>query len=105
MLSLVGNRLKKGDMIFPLLKSANRDEKHFANSEELDITRKIKRHLAFGQGVHMCLGAPLARVEGDIAFTTLLKRMPNLQLNIPREDVRWKFKLAAQGLSSLPVSF
>ncbi len=104
-IELGGKQIKKGDMIFPLLKSANRDEKHFANSEELDITRKIKRHLAFGQGVHMCLGAPLARVEGDIAFTTLLKRMPNLQLSIPREDVSWKFKLAAQGLSSLPVSF
>lgn len=102
---LGGQLIKKGDMIFPLLKSANRDEIHFTNSEELDITRKIKRHLAFGQGVHMCLGAPLARVEGEIAFTTLLKRMPNLQLNIPREDVSWKFKLAAQGLSSLPVSF
>jgi len=102
---LGGQLIKKGDMIFPLLKSANRDEKHFANSEDLDITRKIKRHLAFGQGVHMCLGAPLARVEGDIAFTTLLKRMPNIHLSIPRENVSWKFKLAAQGLSSLPVSF
>lgn len=102
---LGGKLIKKGDMIFPLLKSANRDEKHFVNSEDLDITRKIKRHLAFGQGVHMCLGAPLARVEGDIAFTTLLKRMPNIHLSIPRENVSWKFKLAAQGLSSLPVSF
>ncbi|MEI2406353.1 cytochrome P450 family protein [Niallia taxi] len=104
-IELGGEQIKKGDMIFPLLKSANRDEKHFTISEELDITRKIKRHLAFGQGVHMCLGAPLARVEGDIAFTTLLKRMPNLQLSIPREDVNWKFKLAAQGLTSLPISF
>lgn len=104
-LELGGQQIRKGDMIFPLLKSANRDEQYFTNSEELDITRKIKRHLAFGQGVHMCLGAPLARVEGDIAFTTLLKRMPNLQLIIPRENVSWQFKLAAQGLSSLPVSF
>ncbi|WP_088104802.1 cytochrome P450 family protein [Halalkalibacter urbisdiaboli] len=104
-LELGGQQIKKGDMILPLLKSANRDEQHFSDSEDLDVTRKIKRHLAFGQGVHMCLGAPLARVEGDIAFTTLLKRMPNLQLNIPRENVNWHFKLAAQGLSTLPVSF
>lgn len=104
-IELGGQKIRKGDMIFPLLKSANRDEKHFINSEELDITRKFRRHLAFGQGVHMCLGAPLARVEGDIAFTTLLKRMPNLHLSIPRENVSWNFKLAAQGLSSLPVSF
>ena len=104
-LELRGQKIKKGDMIFPLLKSANRDEQQFENAEELDVTRNIKRHLAFGHGVHMCLGAPLARVEGNIAFTTLLKRMPNLQLSIPREDVSWKFKLAAQSLSSLPVKF
>ncbi|MBZ5201849.1 cytochrome P450 [Planomicrobium chinense] len=104
-LELSGQEIKKGDMVFPLLKSANRDERQFENAEELDITRGIKRHLAFGQGVHMCLGAPLARVEGNIAFTTLLKRMPNLQLNVPREDVHWKFKLAAQSLASLPVKF
>ncbi len=104
-LELGGQQIKKGDILLPLSKSANRDEKHFTNPEELDITRKIKRHLAFGQGIHMCLGAPLARVEGDIAFTTLLKRMPNLQLSIPRENVNWKFKLAAQSLGSLPVTF
>jgi cytochrome P450 len=102
---LGGKQIKKGDMVLPLLKSANRDEKHFTNAEELDVTRKIKRHFGFGQGIHMCLGAPLARVEGDIAFTTLLRRMPDLRLSIPREDVKWKFKLAAQGLESLPVSF
>ncbi|WP_225990632.1 cytochrome P450 [Bacillus luti] len=49
----------------------NRDELQFMDSEELDITRTIKRHLAFGHGIHMCLGAPLARVEGDIAFSNL----------------------------------
>ncbi|WP_257000936.1 cytochrome P450 [Terribacillus saccharophilus] len=53
----------------------------------------------------MCLGAPLASMEGDIAFTTLLKRMPDLQLIITRESVKWQFKLAAQALPSLPVSF
>jgi cytochrome P450 len=104
-IELGGQQIKKGDILLPLLKSANRDELQFTNSEELDITRKIKRHLAFGQGIHMCLGAPLARVEADIACTTLLKRMPNLRLSIPRENVNWQFKLAAQGLASLPVSF
>ncbi|MFS0778464.1 cytochrome P450 [Neobacillus sp. 3P2-tot-E-2] len=104
-IELGGQQIKKGDILLPLLKSANRDEHQFTNSEELDVTRKIKRHLAFGQGIHMCLGAPLARVEADIAFTTLLKRMPNLRLSIPREDVTWQFKLAAQGLATLPVSF
>ncbi|WP_335534478.1 cytochrome P450 family protein [Neobacillus niacini] len=104
-IELGGQQIKKGDILLPLLKSANRDEQQFADSEELDVTRQIKRHLAFGQGIHMCLGAPLARVEADIAFTTLLARMPNLRLSIPRENVNWQFKLAAQGLASLPVSF
>jgi len=104
-IELGGQQIKKGDVILPLMKSANRDELQFTQSEELDITRKIKRHLAFGHGIHMCLGAPLARIEGDIAFTTLLRRMPNLHLSIPREGVSWQFKLASQGLTSLPVAF
>lgn len=104
-IELGGQQIKKGDMVIPILKSANRDELQFTNSEELDITRTIKRHLAFGHGIHMCLGAPLARVEGDIAFSTLLRRMPNLRLSIPRKSVTWHFTLSSQGLISLPVAF
>lgn len=102
---LAGQQIKKGDMVIVLTKSANRDERQYTQSEELDITRKINRHLAFGQGIHMCLGAPLARVEADIAFTTLLKRMPNLRLRIPRDSVNWQFTLSSQGLADLPVAF
>ena len=104
-IELAGQQIKKGDMVIPVLKSANRDERQFTQPEELDIMRTINRHLAFGHGVHMCLGAPLARMEGDIAFTTLLKRMPNLRLSVPRENVTWHFMLSSQGLSSLPVAF
>ncbi|MCR8928888.1 cytochrome P450 [Priestia megaterium] len=104
-IELGGQHINKGDMIIPLLKSVNRDEMQFQDAENLDITREIKRHLAFGHGIHMCLGAPLARVEGDVAFSTLLKRMPNLRLNIPRENVDWHFTLSSQGLTSLPVNF
>ncbi len=104
-LVLGGQTIKKGDVLFPLLKSANRDGNVYNDSEELNLTRDVKRHVAFGHGVHMCLGAPLARLEGDIAFTTLLERMPEIKLGIPREDIQWEFKLAAQGLSSLPVTF
>ncbi|ULL16936.1 cytochrome P450 [Paenibacillus sp. H1-7] len=102
---LAGQRIKKGDMVIPLLKSANRDEHQFSQPEELDITRTMNRHLAFGYGIHMCLGAPLARVEADVAFTTLLRRMPNLRLSIPRDNVAWHFALSSQGLASLPVTF
>lgn len=102
---LAGQRIKKGDMIIPLLKSANRDEHHFTDSEDLDILRKVNRHLAFGHGIHACLGAPLARLEGEIAFNTLLRRLPNLRLNIPREDVTWHFALSSQELAALPVAF
>jgi cytochrome P450 len=104
-IELGGQQIKKGDIVIPVLKSVNRDENQFTQSEELDITRAINRHLAFGQGIHMCLGAPLARVEADIAFTTLLKRMPNLRLSVPRENVTWNFTLSSQGLDTLPVAF
>ncbi|OYD07136.1 cytochrome P450 family protein [Paludifilum halophilum] len=104
-IELAGQPIKKGDVVIPVLKSANRDERHFTQPEELDITRTMHRHLAFGHGIHMCLGAPLARVEGDIAFTTLLRRMPNLRLRIPCESVTWHFTLSSQGLAALPVAF
>ena len=65
----------------------------------------MTRHLAFGQGIHVCLGAPLARLEGDIALTTLLKRMPNLRLNAPRESITWRASGNLRGLTALPVAF
>lgn len=102
---LDGQPIQKGDVVIPLLKSANRDELQFDQPEELDLERKIKRHLAFGHGIHMCLGAPLARVEGDVAFTTLLSRLPGLQLSVPPEEIHWHYSLLSEGLASLPVKF
>jgi cytochrome P450 len=104
-IELAGQQIKKGDILFPLLASANRDERQFIQPEELDIARTLERHLAFGQGIHICLGAPLARLEGDIAFTTLLKRMPNLRLNVPHESITWSFALNSRSLTALPVAF
>ncbi|MEA1854826.1 cytochrome P450 [Cytobacillus sp. FSL W7-1323] len=100
-----GNKIKKGDMVLVMVKAANRDEKIFTDSEDLDITRKINQHLAFGHGMHMCLGSPLARLEGEIAFNSLLRRMPNLSLKIPKEKVEWQFNLSSQSIDSLPVTF
>jgi cytochrome P450 len=100
-----GQQLKKGDILMTILASADRDEQQFTNPDELDIARSLNRHIAFGQGIHACLGAPLARLEGDIAFTTLLRRMPDLQLAIPRDEVQWRDNITLRGLLSLPVTF
>jgi cytochrome P450 len=104
-IELGGQQIKKGDVVFPILLSANHDESQFTQPEELDIARTLTRHLAFGQGIHSCLGAPLARLEGDVAFTTLLKRMPNLRLSVPRESITWNFALNSRSLPALPVAF
>ena len=100
-----GQHLTKGDMIMIVLSSADRDERQFTDPDDLDIARSLNRHIAFGQGIHICLGAPLARLEGDIAFTTLLQRMPGLKLAIPREEVQWRSNVTLRGLKSLPVAF
>src|SRR5205823_14478958 len=100
-----GQQIKKGDLVIAVLLSANHDESQFTQPDELDIARTLDRHLAFGYGIHTCLGAPLARLEGDIAFTTLLKRMPNLRLSVPRESITWNFALNSRSLAALPVAF
>ena len=104
-IEFAGQQIKQGDLLFPVLISANHDETQFTQPDELDIARTLSRHLAFGQGIHTCLGAPLARLEGDIAFTNLLKRMPNLRLNIPRERITWHVSLNSWSLAALPVAF
>ena len=70
-----------------------------------DITREPNRHVAFGTGIHACLGATLARLEGQIAFATLLSRLPDLALAIPRDEVRWRDATFLRGLTQLPVTF
>ncbi len=102
---LAGQHIKRGDMFIIALISANRDEVQFTNPDEMDIARTLNRHIAFGQGIHICLGAPLARLEGDIAFTTLLKRMPNLRLSVPREGITWRVSSNLRGVTALPVAF
>jgi cytochrome P450 len=104
-LELAGQPIKKGDVLMIALSSANRDEALFTQPDELDIARTLNRHIAFGQGIHICLGAPLARLEGEIAFTTLLRRMPNLCLSVPRESITWRGSLNLRGVTALPVAF
>jgi cytochrome P450 len=71
----------------------------------LDLGREDNKHVAFGFGAHYCLGAPLARLEGQIAIHTLLRRCKNLRLAVPPERVRWKRGMVLRGVASLPVAF
>jgi len=102
---LAGQHIKQGDLLIIALISANRDETQCTQPDEMDIARTLNRHIAFGQGIHACLGAPLARLEGDIAFTTLLGRLPNLRLSVPRESITWRVSSNLRGLTALPVAF
>ncbi|RPI31427.1 MAG: cytochrome P450 [Chloroflexota bacterium] len=100
-----GQRIRKGEIVIVALSFANRDSQQFIQADTMDIARTANRHIAFGQGIHYCLGAPLARLEGDIAFSTLLKRMPNIHLNIARDAVKWRGGMSLRGLVTLPVAF
>jgi cytochrome P450 PksS len=92
-------------MTLGVIGSANRDETVFENPDDLDITREPNKHLSFGQGIHFCLGAPLARLEAEIAVTTLLSRLPDLHLSVRAESLRWRPSMLLRGLEALPVSF
>jgi cytochrome P450 len=100
-----GTVIPKGEQTTVSLASANRDPERFANPDVFDITRAdANRHVAFGKGIHVCLGAPLARVEGQVAFTTLFRRFPELRLAVPAEEVRWGGSFL-RGFARLPVLF
>ncbi|HEX7734602.1 MAG TPA: cytochrome P450 [Ktedonobacteraceae bacterium] len=104
-LEIAGQQIRRGDALFISLAAANRDEEIFASAETLDITRQENAHLAFGKGIHYCLGAPLARLEGQIAIGTILRRLPNLRLQCEPEALVWRPGWLVQGLSHLPVIF
>jgi cytochrome P450 PksS len=103
--TLAGVRIPRGAIVFPVLASANRDERQFADPDKLDITREPNRHLAFGLGAHFCLGAALARLEGQIALATLLRRLPQLRLAVEPGALRWRPGLVLRGLVALPVAW
>ncbi len=100
-----GQVIPRGEMVLVVLAAADHDPERFPDPDELDITRTDNRHLAFGKGIHHCLGAPLARMEGQIAISTLLRRMPNLRLKGSPESLTWRPGLVLRGLRSLPVEF
>lgn len=98
-----GHLIRRGEPVVVVLGSANRDEAHFDHADQLDLQRAENRHLAFGYGVHYCVGAPLARMEGRIALNTLLRRLPNLRLAVPAETLHWRFNLILRGMQHVPV--
>ena len=98
-----GRTIGKGEMVMPFIGAADRDPTQFPEPDRLDIGRTDNRHIAFGWGIHFCLGAPLARVEGQIAINTLVQRLPKLALAIDRPEHRESLTL--RGLKSLPVTF
>ena len=87
------------------VRSANRDHGQYADPDALELDRAETRHLAFGHGIHHCLGAPLARMEGQLALGTLLRRFPQLRLAVPVDELHWGHGdgLVLRGLSELPV--
>ncbi len=103
--ALGGTTIPRGALVYAVLGSANRDERQFPDPDILDLTREPNRHLAFGLGIHYCLGAPLARLEAQIAIGKLLRRLPNLRLAIPPGALRWRRGLVLRGLAALPVTF
>ncbi len=103
-IEVAGVTIPKHALVCLVLASANRDENHFERPDELDVGRETNHHLAFGDGIHFCLGAPLARLEGRIALEKLLSRWPNLRLAVSPDELRWRRGLNLRGLESLPVT-
>ena len=100
---LSGITIPRGAVVLAALGSANRDESQFRDAGILDLTREPNRHVAFGMGAHFCVGAPLARLEGQIALTTLFRRFPDLRPGRPAETLRWRRGLLFRGLEEFPV--
>jgi cytochrome P450 len=100
---LDGRRIRAGQAAIAVMGAANRDPERFPDPDRLDVGRADNRHVAFGWAAHFCFGAPLARIEGQVAFEALLRRMPNMSLE--GEHVDWRTNLGLRGLTALPVRF
>ncbi len=101
---LGGKQIRQRQAVIAVMGAGNRDPERFADPDQLDLGRADNRHLAFGWAAHFCFGAPLARMEGQIAFETLLRRLPNLELD-PAASLMWRHNLGLRGLTALPVRF
>jgi cytochrome P450 len=100
--TIAGTDIPAGELVLLALASANRDPAHYPDPDELDVHRDTT-NLAFGHGIHHCLGAPLARLEGEIAFRTLLDRFPTMVLAGEPDELTWRNSTLMRGLTRLPV--
>jgi cytochrome P450 len=100
--TLGGTTIPEGDAVIAVMGAANRDPEQFPDPDRLDLARSSNRHLAFGWAAHYCFGAPLARVEAQIAFSSLLARFPRLSLD-PDAAIAWRANLGLRGLTELHV--
>src|SRR5205085_12680420 len=96
-----GQTIRPGQMVSQMLGAANRDPQHFPQPDRLDLQRPNNRHIAFGHGLHYCVGAPLARLEAQIAINTLLRRYPRLRL--ADTPLAWRPDYTFRSLQALPV--
>ncbi|MGW1718350.1 cytochrome P450 family protein [Streptomyces sp. NPDC002156] len=100
-----GVAIPAGETVLLSLAAAHRDPRRFPDPDRLDLTRDATAHLALGHGIHYCLGAPLARMETEIALAALLDRFPQLALDVQPQELRWRPSMRSRGLLSLPVHF
>jgi len=103
-MEISGVVIPEGQLVLPILSSANRDENEFSDPDKFDLERDTRKHLAFGRGVHVCLGAPLARIEGQEIVKELLSKFPNIKLSVDIDKLMWRKDVALRGLISLPVT-
>ena len=102
-IELGGVKLKKGDRIMPMLAAANMDPQANPHPERLDLQRKPNRHIAFGTGIHFCLGHQLARIEGKCALRSLFRRWPKLTLAVAASEITWRKRPGLKAIVRLPV--
>ena len=102
---LRGKQIKKGQRLLLMQSAANHDPERFTDPDALDITRQPNPHVAFGYGIHFCLGAPLARIETAVTINTILRRLPNLRLDIDPSKLEWQPQIVSRALKALPVVF
>jgi cytochrome P450 len=102
---IAGSLIRKGEGVFAISPSANRDEAVFAAPDSVDLSRDASQHLTFGYGIHHCLGQGLARIELQVVFAMLFKRFPNLNLAVPAHEIPFKDDMQIYGIYRLPVAW